>query len=436
MIRSTLAGGLLIAAMAPLVVADSISVEIPVDLSLGVGTEDGDIMQLQFESEPRLEWRLGNGGELVAAARLRLDAEDELEPDEPEFENYSSISKPITLGDAGTLELRDVYYEHRLDAGLVRLGKQQIVWGSLDGLKILDVVNPQTFREFILDDLGNSRIPLWSAYTDLTIGNWRAEFTWIPDITSHDIPEAGAWFELTAPRFRFGTPVDAGGGRLPGTTDRDADWWDDSAFGMRLSTMVGGVDISAQAYTGRDHEPLGRVSNARGLLRVERFYERREVFGAAAEASLGSVVLRGEFSYQPDRTFNTRGALGLNTVELDQTTVGVGADIDLPFNILSNVQFVLDTIADAPAALVRPDEDQILTVFLRRQFIYDTLRTEFRWYHSLTDYDDTVVLTGRYELADNTSIYLSGEWFSGSREGLFGQFNDRDRIYAGITHYF
>jgi hypothetical protein len=83
--------------------------------------------------------------------------------------SWSPASRPSTTtrrcrqtdhpGRIGTLELRDLYYEHRLDRS-VRLGKQQIVWGRLDGVKILDVVNPQTFREFILDDLEFAHRPV------------------------------------------------------------------------------------------------------------------------------------------------------------------------------------------------------------------------------------------------------------------------------------
>ena len=67
-------------------------------------------------------------------------------------------SRPYRIGDAGTAEIRDAYLEFGLDNGLLRIGKQQIVWGRLDGIKVLDTVNPQDFREFILDDFDDSRI--------------------------------------------------------------------------------------------------------------------------------------------------------------------------------------------------------------------------------------------------------------------------------------
>lgn len=407
--------------------------EVPVDLSFGVGTRDLEVMQIQLEVEPRWDFAFGDRGSAVTSFRLRLDTEDELEPGSPDFANYSPISNPLLLGSDGTVELRDFYYEHRLDSGLLRLGKQQIVWGRLDGIKILDVLNPQTFREFILDDLEDSRIGLWSAYVDLTLGSWRAEFTAIPDITSHDIPEPGAWFELRAPRFRFGAPVGSDG--LPTFTDRDADVFDDMAFGARFSRYFGGVDLSALVYTGRDHEPLGRVVIDDGAPAVEQYYRRRDVLGLSAESSFGPIAWRAELSYQPDRTFNRRDRQGLSEVELDQTTLGIGADIQMPLDFFANVQVVWDRIENSPEA-IRPDEDQLVTLFLRRNFAYDTLRTEFRWYHSLTDHDDTFVATARYEVSDTTSAYISSEWFHGNPAGLFGQFDGQERIYVGLTRYF
>jgi len=408
--------------------------EMPVDLSLGMGSRDTSVMQLQMEAEPRWDFSHGNRGSAVASFRLRADARDELEPGEPPFDNYASASAPLTLGSVGTIELRDLYWEQRLDRGILRLGKQQIVWGLLDGIKILDVVNPQTFREFILDDLDASRIGLWSAYLDLSLGDWRAELTWLPDLTSHDIPEPGAWFELTAPRFRFGAPSDQAS--PPTTTADDDDILTDSAAGLRLSRSIGGVGVSALAYTGRDHEPLGRLRRATGGTSVERYHRRREVFGLSAEGARGALAWRAELSHQPGRHFNLRDATGLAGTALDQTTLGLGADLMLPLELFANLQFVWDRVHEAPATLVRPDEDRLLTLFLRRGFAYETVQTELRWYHSMTDHDDTLVARARFEVNDTTSAYVSAEWFQGDRDGLFGQFNRQDRIVLGVTHYY
>ncbi len=408
------------------------SLRLPLDLSVGVGA--GDVMQLLGEAIPRLELDLGEDSGIVLSARLRLDGEEELEPGTPALDSYAPLSEPLTLGSAGTLELRDAYWESRFDAGIARLGKQQIVWGRLDGLKVLDVLNPQSFREFIVDDFGDSRISLWSAYVDVFAGAWRVEAALIPDYTAHEIPEPGAWFELTAPRFRFG----AGPGEpaLPLVTDRGRSAAEDGALGLRLSRPLGRLDLSAIAYSGSDHEPLGRLRAAQGGAVVERYHERRELFGASAETSLGAFALRAEASLQPSRTFNTRGDGGLATARADQVSAGIAADVDGPLGLLINLQFLWDEVLDAPVALVRPDRDRVATVFLRRTFAYETLELEARWYHALDDGDDLYRVALAYDLGDNSSLYLGGDWFTGTASGLFGQFAARDRVVLGFRHTF
>jgi hypothetical protein len=408
--------------------------QVPLDLSVGFAEASGDVMQLLGEALPRLELDIGENGSLVLEARLRLDAEEELEPGTPALDSYAPISEPLTLGSAGTLELRDVYWESRFDAGIARLGKQQIVWGRLDGLKVLDVLNPQSFREFIVDDFGDSRISLWSAYVDVFAGAWRVEAAVIPDYTAHEIPEPGAWFELTAPRFRFGAAP--GQPALPAVTDRGRSAAEDGALGLRLSRSLGRLDVSAVAYSGSDHEPLGRLRAAQGGAVVERYHERRELFGASVETSLGAFALRAEAALQPSRVFNTRGDGGLATARADQVSAGIAADVDGPLGLLINLQFLWDEILDAPSDLVRPDRDRVATVFLRRSFAYETLGLEARWYHALDDGDDLYRLTLDYDLGDNSSLYLSGDWFTGTSSGLFGQFAARDRIVLGIRHTF
>src|SRR6266849_5500825 len=43
-----------------------------------------------------------------------------------------------------------------------RLGRQQIVWGEAISTFVTDVVNPKDFREFVLPDFSEIRIPIWA----------------------------------------------------------------------------------------------------------------------------------------------------------------------------------------------------------------------------------------------------------------------------------
>jgi hypothetical protein len=387
-------------------------------------------MQGELEAVPTLRREAQSGWRYVLSARIRLDGEDYLAPGRPDHDSYSDLSRPLELGNAGTLELRDVYAELDINDGIMRLGKQQIVWGRLDGIKVLDVLNPQSFREFILDEFDRSRISLWSAYIDKSFSAWRTELALIPDATGHEIPKSGAWFELTASRFRYGaSPSDA----VPEVvTERSNDF----AAGLRVSRTLGPLDVAGVAYTGPDFEPLGRLVLAGTGVRLERFYERRVLYGASAELAFGNVALRTEIAYQPNRVFNTRQGSLLDIVERDQVRVAMGMDVDGPLDIFANIQYLVDRIEDAPAVLVRPERDRVVTAYLRRSFSYDTLDIEIRWYRSFDDGDSMISGGLGYALSDDTTVQIAYESFRGNPNGLFGQFAGRNRLTIGLEHYF
>lgn len=59
--------------------------------------------------------------------------------------------------------LRELYLETYAGGWDFKLGKQQLVWGTADGIKLLDVINPTDFRELNQNTMEDSRIPVWMA---------------------------------------------------------------------------------------------------------------------------------------------------------------------------------------------------------------------------------------------------------------------------------
>jgi uncharacterized protein DUF1302 len=408
--------------------------QLPVTATYGYGTEAGESVQGELELAPSSRFLLAPGTRLELSARARLDEVDRLAPGEPPLETYSPQSRPLALGETGTLELRDAYVEIELDNGIARFGKQQIVWGRLDGLKVLDVLNPQSYREFILEDAGYSRIGLWSGYLDTTLDAWRLELAVIPDATGHEIPDDGAWFQLTAPRFRYGAAP--GQPAPPMNTVRDQSLIEETAAGVQVSRFFGSVGVSAMAYSGMDHQPLGRIRIVDSAPLLERYYERRNLLGLSADMAIGSLALRAEAAWQPDRTFNTRSATGLDTIDRDQATLALGADIFAPLDLFVNLQLLVDNVRNAPATLVRPAQDRIATAVVRRSFNYDTVDLEFRMNSSLNTGDRMMSAAATYDYRSNTQLEVRFETFHGTQRGLFGQFEDRDRLLFSLRQFF
>jgi len=49
--------------------------------------------------------------------------------------------------------LRDAYIDTNVNDWALRLGKQQVVWGTADGAKLLDIINPTDYTEMAQDQM-------------------------------------------------------------------------------------------------------------------------------------------------------------------------------------------------------------------------------------------------------------------------------------------
>jgi len=72
--------------------------------------------------------------------------------------------------------LREAYVDAEVNDYSIRFGKQQVVWGTADGMKLLDAINPTDYAEMAQNQMEDSRIPVWmmNAETDAADGgNWQ-----------------------------------------------------------------------------------------------------------------------------------------------------------------------------------------------------------------------------------------------------------------------
>ena len=65
--------------------------------------------------------------------------------------------------------LREAYIDTTKDDWLIRAGKQQVVWGKADGMKLLDMINPTDFSEMAQNQMEDSRIPLFMVNAEKTL---------------------------------------------------------------------------------------------------------------------------------------------------------------------------------------------------------------------------------------------------------------------------
>ena len=67
--------------------------------------------------------------------------------------------------------LRELYMDTTAGDWDLRLGKQQVVWGTADGIKLLDMINPTDWSEFNQNAPADARIPVWMVNAEKYLEN-------------------------------------------------------------------------------------------------------------------------------------------------------------------------------------------------------------------------------------------------------------------------
>jgi hypothetical protein len=407
-----------------------------IELEWAQGIANGKTQKLEAIVQPQVEVDLTDKSKLVAIGRLRGDAFDRLEPGFPSQDEVSPWSRRLLFADQAEAELREFYLKTQLGSTYLTLGKQQVVWGQADGLKVLDVVNPQSFREFILDDFDDSRIPLWTVNTEVTLAkDTTLQLLWIPDTTAHDLPDPGSPFAFTAPFLVPEVPPGVDVDLRP--TDRPARMLADSDVGARLSAFVKGWDLTLNYLYHYDDIPvlyqqLGLSATGPTVI-VQPRYERTHLIGGTASNAFGDLTVRAEVGYSTDRFFIT---------DLRRDPSGVASSPELSYVIgmdwfgfresLISFQLFQSLVIDDPPGLVRDSVDTTTTLLLRREFLNDTVVAEVMWLQGINDGDGLVRPKVSYAVQENLKVWLGADIFYGKRESLFGEFNDNDRVVVGL----
>ena len=414
--------------------------------NFAIETEEGDVQKFEHIVVPELFLAVNENMNLFGQLRFSYDFSDDLEPGEPQDNSFrSSQSERIFFGSHAEVELRELYVDGYLGNAFYRLGKQQIVWGEADGLRVLDVINPFNYREFILPTSEDSRIPLWAANVEYPINDWMAQFVWILDQTYDQTPEVGknSIFEFTSPRVVHKLPKDFSNASVAlNEPNKPDDLFSDSDFGLRLSTFTNGWDISFNYfYHYHDSQVFRREIvndfDVEGALNTDIIispeYERTHLIGGTVSNAFGDITLRGEAAYSTDRFFVTNDSSDDDgVIESSELSSVVGLDYQGIRDVFLSGQLFINYVLDFEESLTRDQFEAQFTFLYEHQYINDRLKSSAQLIHSLNDSDGLLKLGLIYEYRSNILLKAGFDIFYGDEQGLFGQFGDNDRMTMGV----
>ncbi|MDD2653551.1 MAG: DUF1302 family protein [Candidatus Omnitrophica bacterium] len=377
-------------------------------------------------------------------------------------DRYDSISKKdksVLRRPEDKYILKEFYVDVLTDAVDLRAGKQYVVWGTTDGVRILDLVNPLDLREWTLKEFSDLRIPLWMLKAESSITkNGGLQLLVIPDYEPNYYPPAGAPFALRS------TVIGAESAASPFVSVRTIDnkperTLEDSKIGLRWRDVVETGMFSGLEYTLNylhtyDSAATYYVSTAPGFpvpIKLTRNAEQIEVWGGSFAKSItkGLVgdfgkgwTLRGEFAYIANGAMNYGTDRNIvSTVDVDQYNYALGFDKTCLTNWQFSTQFIqmiakskedFDdnkyTLLFGPTRGPLDEIENMITLKVSTDFIHERLKPECLILYG-DDNDWRLAPKISFEVNDNLIVAAGLNFFFGKETQMNGQFDDSDQVF-------
>ena len=428
---------------------------------------DKDFMKIENTFQLETEYKFNDSFSLFFIVRGFYDSAFDANP---KFER----NRHILCRTRGTDWLREFYLDYYSPDLDIRIGKQQVVWGRADGVKIMDVVCPTDQREYLLDRYADSRIPLWMLKIEYspTI-NGTLQLLFIPDFETDFFAPAGSPFTYQANELKgelseginglSEIPIIGRGYSFTEIHDKPGQSFKNASFGLRwLDILPNGLEYTLNYLHGYG-TPGGRVFiynyappllpflPPRGDWVLKFKYHHVELLGFTFTKGINTGVLkglsmRGEFAYIHNNYngYETPDRLG-GITRVDNYRYVIGLDKYIWTNWLFSFQFI-QFITDRDdehgnkllfgATKAPLDQFQtILSLKVSTDFMHERIKPECLILYG--EYNDWRVSPRiDYELRDYLNISFGGHFFWGRKDQLFGEFRDNDEIYIEIKYGF
>lgn len=392
----------------------------------------------KFETlfEPQYNNSLSDNADMTFIGRIRLDTFEHLGIADEKTQSYSSINGSLSANEHSSFSIREWYIDTEIAGGFWRVGKQQVVWGQADGLKVLDVINPQSYREFILDDFDDSRIPLWMLNVEIPVGDDDSlQLLWIPDLSYNEYAISGNVYQVSSPllvpKLPEGFKLDNINQSKPSSVIKDSD------LGVRYSKFYQGWDLTFNYFYHYLDAPVNYQFIDQNIVSIDAKYERSHLIGGTASKAFGDITLRTELGYSSDSfhlvendAANYQTKKGIHQ-SADISSV-IGLDYQGLTDIFISVQWFQSYLTKNEVGLIRPRHDNTFSLMYNQSFANEVWTFEALFLHGQDHGDGSIQGKLSYMLESNIKLWLGTDIFYGNKSGLFGQFQATDRVNMGF----
>ena len=319
-------------------------------------------------------------------------------------------------------EIDDLYLQGSLTSKLdVKIGRQVVVWGKSDNVRVTDILNPLDNRIPGMVDIKSRRLPVAMTKLDYYTGPWNLSGIMIHESRFDKNPVYNSDFYP---------------GIMPLPPEKEPDVsLDNQQYAFALNGIFSGWDLSlyaASVFDGRAHVSQDLNGN------FFREHNRILMTGLTANMALGNWLIKGEGAWFDGLEFTALVQEEFSRLDLMGGIEYLGfSETALSFEIVNRHIVDFDEQLTLSPDSAQEDTLQIMAIYIR-DFVNDTIQLKmilsifgahgedgmFERFQLDYDLSDAMTLTG------GVILYQSAD------EGSLSEVGDNDRLFFECVYEF
>lgn len=374
------------------------------------------LSRLKFKIQPEFRYKFNSKWDALISASGFYDAiyriKGRSEYNQDTLDSYES-----------ELELREIYLRGVITDNFdIKLGRQIVVWGKSDSIRVVDVLNPLDFREPGMVDIEDLRLPVTMLKADYYFSDWNLSAIVIPEIRFNKIPTYGGDFSLSD---------------SPAPHEEKPDHVTDSEFALALSGIFNGWDLSfhtARYYDDQAHLIIPAANPAQG---IQQKHSHLTMLGMSTNVALGNWLLKMESAYIDGLEYtNSNQSFSRMDIMLGVDYAGIS---DSTFSVEIANRHINDYTSELKLAPDQTKEnEQQVALRYTGNFMREKLQIVGLVSMFGTDFDSGSFYraSAEYEIMDAMSIMLGGIVYHSGDNFLINRIARNDRLFTDLRYSF
>lgn len=397
--------------------------------TLLVGETPADELQMQVKGflDTYHAARTEGKGEWLAS-RTRARGELTLEKGGARlFVSMNAIYNALLKEQTG-ITLREAYLSYANAHVDLRAGRQIIIWGVADALRLTDQISPMDYTEFLAQDYDDIRTPVNAFRLRLVRQAFNVELVCIPVSDFFTLPtdERNPWAAHIDAPMPYTFDLDS---RKPKTRLRNVE------FGGRLSVNLSGIDFSFCGLHTWNKMPAFSyaVDPAGASMTVVGHYRRLTMFGADVSFPIGRFVVRGELAANLNEVQNAEFGSEVRGRNVFNALLGV--DWYAGNDWMLSAQYAHKHVGGSIEGLSVLRNTGVATVRVSKELFRNTLALSSFAYIDVSHGGVFNRLSCKYDLNDQISLTAGYDYFHADA-GMFAMYSRNSEVWVKLKYGF